>query len=187
MDSSQRTGSVTWRISASRASSPLVMISASTLVTSGTRNGRNVRCAQILFQALLRRQHQRAVKRRGNRQHHGALGAARRSLLHRALHRRGMAGNHRLLGRIQIRGRDHLAIRRLAADLRHLRGAQAQDRGHRAFARGHRLLHVLPAAPHQAHGIGKFQRARGHQRGIFAQAVPGDKVRPNALFLQDTR
>src|SRR3989475_10260174 len=41
MDSSQRTGRDTWRTRASRASSPLEINSASTLVTSGTRSGAN--------------------------------------------------------------------------------------------------------------------------------------------------
>ena len=50
------------------------------------------------------------MKGSGNRQHHGALGAAGRGLLHGAFHRLGMAGNDRLLGRIQIGGRDHLAV-----------------------------------------------------------------------------
>src|SRR5712664_3401667 len=43
-DSSQRTGMVTWRISASRASSPVSIVSASTLVTRGTRSAANSVC-----------------------------------------------------------------------------------------------------------------------------------------------
>ena len=47
----------------------------------------------------------------------------------------------------------------------------AQQRGHRAGAHRHRLLHELAAAPHQAHRVREAQRARDHERGVLAQAV----------------
>ena len=126
------------------------------------------------------------MERRGNGQHHGALGARLRSELDDALHRRGMAGNHGLFGRIQICGRNDFAAAGLLANFGDIRGTKAQNRGHRAFARRHRFLHVASALPNKLHGRRKFQRARGNQRGIFAQAVARHKIRFDAVLCEHT-
>src|SRR5579862_5794084 len=61
---------------------------------------RKRRFIQILSQLFLRRHHQRAMKRRRNRQDHCPLRSKLRSDLYRPLHRAGMPRNHRLLRRI---------------------------------------------------------------------------------------
>ncbi len=82
---------VTWRMSASRASSPVVMAWASTLVISGNFSALNCARAQVRFEALLRGHHQRAMEGRGNRQNDGALCATLRCDFDGALHGCGMS------------------------------------------------------------------------------------------------
>ena len=81
---------------------------------------------------------------------------------------------------VQVRGADHLALRRLRAGLRHVVGVESEDRRHRAGADRHRFLHVAAAAADDAHRIGKRQRAGRHVRRVLAQAVAGDKRRLDA-------
>ena len=107
-----------------------------------------------------------------------------RSHLHRALDRIGVTGNHCLIRRIQIRGRANFAFRGALADIGDHGGRKPHDRGHRTFTGGHRFLHIFAALVHHFDGIGKFQRASGNQRGIFAQAMTRDKIGSNAFFFQ---
>ena len=44
-----------------------------------------------------------------------------------------------------------------------------------ADSHGHGFLHVFAAIAHGANGIGEADGARGHMRGIFAEAVSGDE------------
>ena len=57
----------------------------------------------------------------GHGKNDGTLRAQLRSDLHRAFHRSGVSGNHRLLGGIQIRGRANLALRGPVAGIQHQR------------------------------------------------------------------
>ena len=54
-------------------------------------------------------------------------------------------------------------------------GIEAENRRHRTRADRHGLLHVAPAPPYDAHGIGKRKRAGGDVGGVFAEAVAGDE------------
>ena len=101
---------------------------------------------------------------------------ALRGNFHGALHRAGVAGNHGLLGRIEVCWRADFAFRRALAGIQHHRRRNTHDHGHAALSRGHGFLHILSALVHQAHHIRKVQRANCHERRILAQAVPGDKV-----------
>jgi hypothetical protein len=63
----------------------------------------------------------------------------------------------------------------------------AEQRAHRAHAHRDRRLHRLPAQFQQPRRIGQRERTRRAQRGVFAQAVPGDEIgltgQRNAAFL----
>ena len=101
---------VTWRIRASRASSPVEMVSASTLVTRGTDKFCKVCVLQILGQALLRGHHQRGVEGGGDRQNYGAFCAELGGDFDGAFYGGGVAGDYCLLGRIEIGGGANFAI-----------------------------------------------------------------------------
>ena len=74
---------------------------------------------------------------------------------HRALDRGPVPRDDDLPRRVDIGHSDHLALRGLAADLLGRRQVHAQERGHRARAHGHGLLHELAALAHQPHRVGE--------------------------------
>ena len=74
-------------------------------------------------------------------------------------------------------GADDLALGGLGARLRDLVGVEPEDRGHRAFAGRHGLLHVAPAAPHQPQRVAEREGAGGDVRRVLAEAVAGDERR----------
>ena len=161
------------------------MTAASTLVTSGTRRRLKRGGAQICFQALLRGLHQRAVKGSGNRQHHGALGAACEAMLHGALHRRGIAGNHRLLGGIQIRRSDHLSVARPCLQISATwPGASPGSPPSRLRPAGTASCIYWPRAAHQPHGVGKFKRAAATSAEYSPRLWPATNSGAMPLFLQ---
>ena len=69
----------------------------------------------------------------------------------RALDRFAVPGDHDLLGRVEIDGLDDLPLRGLRAGRGDAGGVEAENRRHRADARGHRLLHRLRAKAHERH------------------------------------
>ena len=62
-------------------------------------------------------------------------------------------------------------------DLLREREVGAEQRGHRALADRHRLLHRLAAQLQQLRRRREVERARRAQRRIFAEAMPGDEAR----------
>ena len=124
---------------------------------------------------------------RGNWQNHGALGAELRGNFHGPLHRGGVSGDDRLVGRIQVRGRADFATCRALASVRNHGGRQTHDGGHRAYARGNGVLHISSALAHQLHGIRKLQGTRSHESRILAEAVPGHEIGGQALLHQHAK
>ena len=124
------------------------------------------------------RLHQRAVERRGHRQQHSALGAARGGGVDRAHDRFAMTRDDDLLGRIEIDGFDDLSLgAAFRADRGDSRRIETEDRGHRADTGRHRLLHRLGAKSHERQRVVKRQRTRGDERRVLAETVSGDDRR----------
>jgi hypothetical protein len=87
------------------------------------------------------------VERRRHRQRQRALGAHALEGDTGGIHRGLGAGDHGLLGIVEVDGLHHLAggLRRLGAAGPHHLGLQPQDGGHGARAHRHGLLHGLGA------------------------------------------
>ena len=79
-----------------------------------------------------------------------------------------------LLRRIDVGELAHLSMGRIMADAVTFVEIHAEDRRHRAHPYRHRFLHVLAAIAHGADRVCKIQRACGHVRRVFTQAMPGD-------------
>ena len=124
--------------------------SASTLATTGTRGSSTPQRPQFRRQTLLGRLHQRAVERGADGQRHGALGAQSLGALAGPLHGSRRAGDHDLSWAVDVRRADHLTRGRLLAGPGHRLEIAAENRGHRAGANRHGLLHVASAAAHRA-------------------------------------
>ena len=75
-------------------------------------------------------------------------------------------------------------MRRLGARAIDQRRVQPQDRRHRPGADRDRLLHVAAAAAGDAQRVGKRERLRRHVRRVLAEAVSGDKRRPDPARLE---
>jgi hypothetical protein len=86
-------------------------------------------------------------------------------------------GDHNLPGRIEIHRLYHLALRGLLARRAHGGIVEIEDRRHRSLALGHRLLHRLRPEANQRQAVAKSDRPGRHQRGVLAEAVPGDDLR----------
>ena len=106
--------------------------------------------------------HERAVKRRRYRQQQAALGAALRCDRDRALDGFLVAGNHGLLGPVEIDGFHDLRATRLPANGAHRGGVETQDRRHRTDTGGDRFLHRLRA--NRTSGSASSRRARPRRR-----------------------
>ena len=150
----------TWRTRPSRHASAVAHHRASTLLTSGTP-GRGRRAprgpAPGAPAPASSARSGRARTRAGGTARLAPAGLAR---LRGAVDGRRVAGDHDLARRVDVGGRHHLALRRLAAGLLDGGQVEAQDRRHGALAHRHRLLHVLAAAAHGGDGVGERQRAR---------------------------
>ena len=86
-----------------------------------------------------------------------------------AIDRGGGSGDHGLVGRIEIRRREDVALRCLPAQRLDLLERASEQSRHRALADGHRLLHVFAAPPHGAHGVLQLQGARGHEGRVLSE------------------
>ena len=117
-----------------------------------SRGSRTRKRAQLRREPLLRRLHQRAVERRADRQRNHALGAERLARARRrARPRRACPAITTWPGAFRFAGRHDLARRPPRAHACATAvGVEPEDRGHRALADRHRLLHVPPAAPHRS-------------------------------------
>ena len=118
------------------------------------------------------RGHQRAMKGGRDGQRDRAFGAARRARFTRAADRRGVAGDDRLLGGIEVGGRHDLAARGLFAGGLDLLRGKPDDRRHGTHTGRNRLLHEAPALPDEPQGVGECQRSGGHVGGILADRMP---------------
>ena len=176
--SSQRTAPETWRTSASIAAAPSRFGSASTLATTGRRGSRD---GQRRAAAAPAAPPPASSARSGTaRSPRAGSPAWRRAPSPRRRPRSTAAarpGDDHLPGRVQVGRRHHLALRRLGARRGDRLGVEAEDRGHRAVADRHGLLHEAAARAHRAHRVGKVERAGGDVRAVLAQAVAGVEVR----------
>ena len=137
---------------------------------------------QIAIQPVLRRLHQRTMERCADRKQLRALGAALVGEFRGTLDSSRVAGDHDLLGRIDVGWRADFALRRIGANGRDFFQIHAENRGHGADSHRHRFLHVLAAIAHGAHGIGKaessrMQRARNILPGCARQHKLGFGIR----------
>ncbi len=106
-----------------------------------------------------------------HRQQHRALGAAGLGGIDRTRHRRRIAGDDGLAGRIEIHGFDHFALRRFPAGRVEIRVLEPEDRRHRTLPQRHGLLHHLAAEADDVDGRLEVHGVGAHQRGVFTEAV----------------
>ena len=116
------------------------------------------------------------MERRADRQQHGAPRARCFGQVHRPSDRARMSRDHDLFRRVQIRRTDNLALSGLGQDKVQLALRQFQQRRHRANARRHGFLHVLPPLPNEANRVGESQTAGRDERGVFPQTVTRDVI-----------
>src|SRR5436190_21812068 len=103
-----------------------------------------------------------------------ALRPLRLAQLPRFAHRLGVAGDHRLVGGVEVRRHDDVSgARRLVARDRDLGRREPQNRGHGAGPLRPRLVHQLAAAAYQLRRVGGGERAGRHVRRVFAERVAG--------------
>ncbi len=117
---------------------------------------------QVFLQAVLCRLHQRTMEGSAHHQHDCPLGAALFRQLRCAFHRLLVAGDHDLVGRIDVGRRDDFALGGIGANLLQLVECHAQDRRHAAFACRYCFLHVAAAIAHRAHRVSKRYGSRGN-------------------------
>ena len=110
---------------------------------------------------------------RGHRQQHGALGAFGLCDLDGAIDRGLVAGDDHLPAAIVVGGLAHLALGRFGCHRHRRLIVEAEQRGHRAGADRHGLLHRKPARAQQPRGIAEAETAGRGQRRIFAERMPG--------------
>ena len=168
----------------------VVLGSASTLATTGTRGSVIASARSSGASRSLGRLHQRAVERRADRQRHDPPRAERLGALAGARHRIPRARNDDLSRAVQVGRAHHFALRggvvqRLATRLGHALGIEAENRRHRAGPDRHGLLHVATAPPHDAQRVGEAKRARRDVGRVLAQAVAGDERRRTPLRGQE--
>ena len=120
-----------------------------------------------------RRSHQRRVKRAAHFERDDALGASLLARFARAGDGFGIARDHRLIGRVDVRGdREARLLRRLRACRLDLLGGEAEHGSHRPRPLLTRLLHQLAAPPHQLGRFGRGQRGRRDVRRVLAERMP---------------
>ena len=177
--SRQRTVAVTWATRPDRIASGFVTASASTFETSGGLGGTNRDVLQRFLHRLSSRLHQRAMKRRRDRQKQRPFCAGELGEFHRALDRGGRARDDDLtaavvIGRLADRASEIEVARRLCRDLHHCPELEAEDGRHRPFAYRDGLLHGLAAQAQETRRILKRERVSRAKRRIFAERMPGD-------------
>jgi len=156
-------------------------VSASTLVTSGTRQRSKLGFASSLFPASPAPAPSAPNE---TAQKPPEITARFRSRPARPTPRPrstapGVPGNHRLVRRIQICRRTNFAS---AARLQ----ASATTAGDKPIIAAiaptprNRILHVRPAPTHELNGIRKLQRACGHQAADTLRDCAGHEIRPSA-------
>ena len=177
--STQRTGDAAWRTSASVIAAGSASIATSTLFITGIRGARCARardspCSFSAAGCI-------SVEWNGALTGSGIARFAPRAL-HSSIARSTAAFSPAITtcpGALKFTGCDH-ALRRLDAGRAHRVVVEHEDRGHRALPFGHRFLHRLRAEAHQRQRIAEGHRAGRDQRGVFAEAVPGDHRRRRA-------
>src|SRR5262249_22129141 len=78
-----------------------------------------------------------------------------------------------------------LAFGGFVANSQHGRKIQTEQRGHRADTDRYSFLHVTSPAAHEGSSLTQRQRTRSNQRRVLAEAVAGNEVGPDSLFLED--
>ena len=126
--------------------------------------------------------HQRAMEGGADRQEHRALGAGELGELHRPLDRGLGSRDHDLpaavvVGRLADGALEIEVARGLGGNLHGRAEVESEQRRHRAFADRDRLLHRLAAQAQEPRRVLERDRARGAQRGIFAERMAGDEGR----------
>jgi hypothetical protein len=132
--STQRTGLYNCRARASRMASGATWLETSALCRQGFAGDRDFR--QRSAQPIGGRFHQGAMRRHRHRQRQRPLGAAFLGENTAARHRRLVAGNHHLPGRIEIDRFQHFTLRRIGTHRAHRVIVQSQHRRHRAAPSG---------------------------------------------------
>ena len=190
MHSTQRTGPVTWRTRASRASVPWVRRRASDVAGDGELGVVEGQGREVGGEGVLRGLHEGAVEGGADLEHDGALGSGLLAEVGGALDGCGRAGDDGLVGGVEVGGRDDGAVgveglgfgrvwKRgelvgdLGADVGMSVGVEAEDRGHCAFSGGDGLLHVSAAGADGADGVGEGEGSGGDVGGVFAEGVAG--------------
>src|SRR3989442_944645 len=117
------------------------------------------------------RRHEGAVEGRAHRKQDTLLAAPVAGERGRALHRRPMARDDDLLGRVHVRDADDLTLRRVHAHPLDLAQVEPHDRRHRARPHRHGILHQRAALAHDAYRIGEPQGAGHDERRVFPETV----------------
>src|SRR5438552_3958227 len=117
------------------------------------------------------RRHEGAVEGRAHRKQDTLLAAPVAGERGRALHRRPMARDDDLLGRVHVRDADDLTLRRVHAHPLDLAQVEPHDRRHRARPHRHGILHQRAPLAHDAYRIGEPQGAGHDERRVFPETV----------------
>src|SRR5881296_801216 len=117
------------------------------------------------------RRHEGAVEGRAHRKQDTLLAAPVAGERGRALHRRPMARDDDLLGRVHVRDADDLTLRRVRAHPLDLAQVEPHNRRHRARPHRHGILHQRAALAHDAYRIGEPQGAGHDERRVFPETV----------------
>ena len=155
----------------------------STFRTTGTRGALTVTALELRGEPVGRRLHQRAVEGRAHRQQHALLPAARRRRPRpRAPPPRDGPAMTIWPGELMLATPTTSPCAASAHTSSTTGSSTPEDRGHRAGAHRHRLLHELAAAAHQAHRVREAQRARRRRarstrRGCGPRRAPGMPAR----------
>ena len=140
------------------------------VVDERNRRSRNSVASRSGFESVLRRLHQRTVKRRTHRQQNRPASAGGLGEFHRAIDRGRVAGDDDLIRGIEIRGAHDFALRGLRENRIELAGGKLEERRHRAHARRNRL----PACTGRACGpVGRHRQSGAIRRRPVPSTRPG--------------
>ena len=98
---------------------------------------------------------------------------------------RRFARDNGLTGAVEVDCLHFAERRNFRADLNNRFVIKPDNRRHCAFADGNGFLHEFTALVNQTDRVGKFQRARRDQSGIFAETVPAGNVCRDAFGFQN--
>src|SRR6478672_5822444 len=93
-------------------------------------------------------------------QHHGAFGAALFGQVSRTLDSFLVSGDYDLVGRIDVRRGNYLALCSVGTNLLELVQGHSQNGRHAAFTGRHGFLHITAAITHRADSLGKWDGSR---------------------------